>query len=739
MTFLNLALLGGLLALAIPIIIHLFHKSRIQRVRWGAMHLLEAVIRQNQRRMRIEQLILLAIRCAIPALLALAMARPVWKGVQQLLGETKTSTVLLLDNSYSMDAGRAGVSNFTIARDEATRIINDLKRGSEVQVVLMGEGGAGLIDQPTYDLARVNQALNGLTAGYGAATPPAALDFAAGVLGQMHESSRQVVMISDFQRVSFPATDDAMLGQMLDRLKKLPLAPAITFFDIGGEVKDNVAIESLDFSKLMVGVGQKVQIRANLRNFGDAPYKDLRVYFKADGKEKAVSQIALAPHAKGQVLFTHDFDTAGSHVVEVFADADALKADNTFLASIPVRDRVPVLLVNGDPNPEPLKGETDFAEIALQPYSAGRVELADLIKTTTIRADDLDAKRLTGASAVVLANVRKLNDGQLRALEDFVRNGGGLLLFPGNRIDVAWYNSAMFRDSKGVLPMAWGAMSGDLAEKSPAVGVVSQRFENPALEIFNDPRNGSLADAAVKVWFKMKATDRSMSANEPVVLARLDNGDPFLVEKPFGDGKVIVCATAADADWSNLPMRPSYLPLMQRLAVYLASTVFPPRNLDVSKPIVAFLPVADAGKDAKIVAPGGGTANVKVVKKGERGVVEYGRTQRPGLYTLTAPGGQTTHYVVNASRRESDLQKLTATEIADLAKEHGVELVRSGAEYKALDQTRRYGSELWKTLLWVLLALAFLEIFLQQRFSRVRGGSVASGRSPIARPSSPAT
>jgi hypothetical protein len=236
----------------------------------------------------------------------------------------------------------------------------------------------------------------------------------------------------------------------------------------------------------------------------------------------------------------------------------------------------------------------------------------------------------------------------------------------------------------------------------------------------------------------MKATDRSMSANEPVVLARLDNGDPFLVEKPFGDGKVIVCATAADADWSNLPMRPSYLPLMQRLAVYLASTVFPPRNLDVSKPIVAFLPVADAGKDAKIVAPGGGTANVKVVKKGERGVVEYGRTQRPGLYTLTAPGGQTTHYVVNASRRESDLQKLTATEIADLAKEHGVELVRSGAEYKALDQTRRYGSELWKTLLWVLLALAFLEIFLQQRFSRVRGGSVASGRSPIARPSSPA-
>ena len=117
-TFLNFALLGGIAALSIPIIIHLFHKSRFQIVKWGAMHLLEAVIRTNQRRIRIEQLILLAIRCAIPALLALAMARPVWVGAQKLLGNAKTSTIVLLDNSYSMEAGRAGLSNFSLARDE---------------------------------------------------------------------------------------------------------------------------------------------------------------------------------------------------------------------------------------------------------------------------------------------------------------------------------------------------------------------------------------------------------------------------------------------------------------------------------------------------------------------------------------------------------------------------------------------------------------------------------------------
>ncbi|MES2572680.1 MAG: BatA domain-containing protein [Verrucomicrobiota bacterium] len=141
MSFLNLALLGGAAAFLIPILIHLFHKSRFEVVKWGAMHLLESVIRVNQRRVRIEQLILMMVRAAIPLLLALAMARPVWSGAKKLMGETKSSTVILLDNSYSMEAGRTGVSNFSTARDEATRLISDLKRGSDVQVILMGEGG----------------------------------------------------------------------------------------------------------------------------------------------------------------------------------------------------------------------------------------------------------------------------------------------------------------------------------------------------------------------------------------------------------------------------------------------------------------------------------------------------------------------------------------------------------------------------------------------------------------------
>ncbi|MEQ1851275.1 MAG: BatA domain-containing protein, partial [Chthoniobacteraceae bacterium] len=603
MNFLNAALLGGIAALSIPIIIHLFHKSRFKVVKWGAMHLLEAVLRTNQRRIQVEQWILLAIRCAIPALLALAMARPLWQGARSLIGEARTSTVVLLDNSYSMEAGRAGTTSYGIARDETQRLINELRPGSEAQVVLMGEGGRALLDSPTYDLSRVTQLLGKTAAGFGSARIPGALDFAAANFERMHETTRQLVILTDFQRVSFPATEDAMIATALERLRKQTVPPAITFWDVGQDVKENVAIESLDFSRLMLGIGQKIQIRANLRNHGESNHRDLRVTLKVDGKDKAASQVGLGPRAAAQVLFTLDFDTAGSHVVEVSTEPDVLAADNTLLASIPVRDRVPVLLVDGAPGatPDDIKSETGYLQIALSPFAAGKVELSDLIETRTVPADGLSAKQMADAAVVVLANVRKLSAEQLKAIEDFVKNGGGLIVFPGDRTDAAWWNGPF----APLAPLPLGDVAGELKEGARGIGIASQRFENPALELFNDPRNGTMTEAAIKVWFRMRAPARTGGPLDPVVLARLDSGDPFLAEKAVGQGKVIACATAADADWSNLPARPFYLPLVQRLCVYLASTVFPPRNLAVGQQIVAFLPGAAAGKKAVLTGPDG--------------------------------------------------------------------------------------------------------------------------------------
>ena len=718
MNFLNAALVAGAAALAIPILIHLFHKSRFKVVKWGAMHLLEMVIRTNQRRVQMEQWILLAIRCAIPVLLALAMARPIWKGASRLLGDARTSTVVLLDNSYSMEASRSGTVNFALAKDNVQQLIAGMRSKSEVHVVLMGQGGRGLLDSPTYDLSRVTQVLGKTTAGFGSARIPQALDFAAGALDTMHEPVRQVVMLTDFQRVSFDPAEDKLIAAALDRMGKQALPPSVTFWDVGQEVKENIAIESLDFSRLMVGVGQKIQIRANLRNFGAANHGDLRVTLKIDGKDKAASQVALGPNSKAQVLFTQSFESPGSHVVEISTEPDALAADNAFLASIPVRDRIPVLLVDGAPGDTlgDIKSETGYLQIALSPFMAGKVEQSDLLQTRTVPVEGLTAKALAESQVVVLANIKRLGDDQLKALEDYVRTGGGLLIFPGDKTDTAWWNGAFAK----LAPLPLGGIAGDLKEGAPSMGVTSQRFEDPALELFNDPRNGSMAEAAIKVWFKLRAPEKTGGPLDPVVLARLDSGDPFLAEKPFGEGRVIACATAVDADWSNLPARPFFLPLTQRLSVYLASNVYPPRNLEIGQQLLSFLPLDTAGKKALLTGPDGIPVEVPIIKKETRGVVEFGPVFSPGLYTLVPPGGQPLHYVFNADRRESDLSRLTDEEIATMAKSHNVPLVRSLDEYRNREHQNRFGTELWKWCLWALLGFIFLELILQRWFTRRR-------------------
>jgi hypothetical protein len=716
MTFLNFILLGGISAGSVPLIIHLLNRNRFRVIKWGAMHLLESAYKLNRRRLLLEQLILLILRCAIPIVLAFCMARPVLTGSNLLVGGAKGSTVILFDNSYSMQASAGGSPNLQEARDAASKLVEELGRGSDVSVVLMAGGVSQLLDGPTFDLERVNREIGKLDASYGSATVPEAIEAASGIVGRMSHSFREIIVISDFQRVSWSDKEAPARARLGQTLKKLPLPPRLTLFPVGTEGRDNVAVESLDFSHLVFGIGQRVQVRANVRNFGEREYPELRVYFRVDGKERSAVQVSLGAGELRQVLFTHAFESAGSHVLEVEADADALKADNSLQASIPVWDKVPVLLVNGDPNSEPLKGETDYLEIALQPYGQARADLTDLISTRVIEARDLSADALSKTRVVVLANVRQLSDQQLKWLREFTQDGGGVLVFPGNRINTDWYNRILAA-SDSLLPLPLTALAGGLDETSPKARVVAQHYNHPALEFFNDPRNGTLADGEIRLWYKLG--EREAGGASPItVLAQLDSGDPFLVEKKVGEGRVILCTTPADGDWSNLPVRPFYLPLMQRLVTYLASTVFPPRNVEVGKPLGAFLPRSDSGRRAVLTDPAGNRIDLPIVTKGARGFVEFTRTQRPGLYTLTPPDGAVIHFVVNASRAESDLRTLPEAERKDVAAAMGASLVDSVKAFKQMDESRRYGKELWRILLWSVLGLLFFELLLQQYFAR---------------------
>jgi len=565
----------------------------------------------------------------------------------------------------------------------------------------------------------------------------------------MANARRDLILISDFQRSDWEPLASEAVDRIRRQLGMLPVPPALTLMQVGREIEDNVSIEGVSFSRKALGVGQDLQIRANLRNHGAKSHANARVLFRVNERQHAVSQVTLNGNATSQVLFTHQFSEPGSHVLEVeVAVDDRLKTDNRFAAAVNVLDRIPVLLVDGAPSSAPLEGETDFLSVALTPFTFGRLKLSDLIDTRTLSAREFSKESLQEARVVVLANVPQMTREQVTLVTEYVQGGGSALVFVGNRIDVDWYNRTLREPAGEFLPMRIAELQGSLNEAAESTRIVAQFFEHPALEIFNDRANGNLADAEIRRWYRLSRTsdgegedvepareieetkgqesrrpaERGLSGSDdaPLVIARLETGDPLMVERRVGAGLVVLVATSCDADWSNLPMRPSYVPLMQQLVTTMAARVTPPNNVRTGEPLVAMLPADAQGLPLSLATPDGSRHTVRPVKRGTHSAVEFHGSQQPGVYTLTGPDAQAIHFVAETSRSESELRLLDAEQLESLAEDLGADLVSSGEEFVELDRTRRHGREVWRFCFWGLMGLMCMELFLQQRFARVR-------------------
>src|SRR5580658_6617793 len=162
MAFLNpWFLLAGLIAIGIPIVIHLLNQRKFDRVVWAAMRFLKISAEQNRRRIRLEDLMLLTLRVLLVLLLALILARPTIRGVQAAawFGSSRVSGVILLDNSYSMCQSDGVTTRFDRAKRAALDVLDTFPAGSNVAVYEVSDIADPLIGQPTYDLNLARQAI----------------------------------------------------------------------------------------------------------------------------------------------------------------------------------------------------------------------------------------------------------------------------------------------------------------------------------------------------------------------------------------------------------------------------------------------------------------------------------------------------------------------------------------------------------------------------------------------------
>ena len=727
MTFLNLALLGGVLAFNVPLIIHLLSKSRYKQIDWGAMFLLEQVIRQNRRRIKLEQIIMLLVRCLIPVLLALAFAQPILSGWRNLVGDQPGAAIVLLDSSYSMQArtggsgggsggdsgSGGGLSRYEIARDQAGQLLTGMPGGSEAGVARIGGGYRPVIGTLTPQRDRLAGKLGELEADLPVADGHDALRRGVEQLSTGDAAKRDVVLISDFQRASWSRDSGAERQRLVELIESLPVKPALTLMPIGGDVGRNAAVMSVSLSADAIGVGQGFRIRAVVANTGMLDLTDLPVSLLADGLEVDRQRITLEQGGSGDVIFGHKFTSAGGHSIEVRVGPDDLPADDVYRVAVNVLGELRVLLVSDESGRPFPQNETDFLEVALQPFAAvPNAPLADLVKTTVVHSDKLDAGALEQVRVVVLANVPRLNGRQVNQLRAFVEAGGGLLVFPGDRVDTQWYNRDFYDDGAGLLPAKLTALAGvGLGFNSPA-RIRGQRHEHPALEPWNDPANGAIDTAELTNWYQLDPSRHAAS------IAELTVGSPALVQQTLGQGVVILSAVPADADWGDLPTRPMFLPLIQRLVTYAATHATPPRNVEVGRPMLARLDTMPEDSQAVWIDPKGQRIVRSVRSEAGRLLTELPDADRPGFYRLEHADGRTELFAANLPREESKLDRLSDEEIAELASSIGAQVVEDADAYKQQDELRRNGRPVWKLMWAAVLVLVFGELLLQQWFGK---------------------
>ena len=731
MIFLNSALAFGGLAFLIPIAIHLMNRSRFRTVDWGAMHLLESVIKVNHKRFQFDQLILLLIRCLIPILLAFCIARPLLTGGSTMEGNSPVSMLILLDNSYSMDVSSADGTRFEKAVQTAKQFVEATPKGSEISIIQTGGLPTPLFDRPVFDQSAVIRKLERLESGMGTSDFESSINEAISTLASMSHSRRELVVISDFQNSDWQSLQSTRGESFSQQFASMPVPPGITFLQIGQSVKENLSVDSIEFPQRAIGVGEQVNFRVNIKNHGKTPINSSKLAFNVDGRQKSISQFSIAAESSSQVLFTHQFETSGSHVVtaEALTD-DPLQSDNRFSLAVTIWESIKVVLVDGDPKSEPLKSETDFLSAALTPFTLGRSKLLDLIETETVTPNGLKNEVIESAKVIMLANVAKVSDQQQKALKNFVEKGGVLFVFPGDRLDLSWYREKLFNDSNGLIPSPFGKSKGIVDGKGSSSRIIAERFEHPSLSFFNERANGDLSGAVINRWLELSDSAVISSAESKAsVIAKLNNGDPFLMEKQVGDGVVIQMATTCDADWNDLPLQPVYVPMIQQMVSTIASRLSPPRNISTGEPAIALLPDSDASVSISILTPQEMRISMDSIllesKSEDRGdvnrrqIAKFSATQRPGVYEMALPDGNV-HFVAEASRLESELATLDRSKLETTAEAIGGTVTESADQYLSQDRLRRHGREIWKYLLAGFLAFLFLEMVLQQRFARVK-------------------
>ena len=801
MSFLEISMLFGLSLLAAPVLIHLFNRSKPKPMAWGAMRFLAAFLCTQRRRLLLEEMLLMSLRCLILAALVLAMARPFlpssptlpWPLLMALLvaaalctaatatmwsstkirrrlilfscaailitvlgamlekwrqknswftGNNNRDIVIVVDASDSMRVSVDGRSNFERAKEDAIKIVRACKPGDAVGLILAGQVPCPLVRAPLNtrnDIIAMIRHKDFQPIGSSFGTLEA-LNAAAAMLAEGQNPVKRIIVFSDQQGLGWDLQSEARwiflsgnlkaIGGLQPKLivKRYPLPPQTR----------NAAVSGVSFQKNSPLAGQAVGIEVKVLNGGEIPIEPASVTLSIDGKLVAQEPFLkeLPPGGSEIIRFEHRFEKPGRAVVTASISCDDnLPNDNQQSRVIDILELMPVLLIDGAPATKRTEGDSEYIRLALSPGNqADKTSESARLKVDTSDPDDAERLDLDKYRVIVIANPSRLPKKLGEKIMSRVKAGGGLMIVPGDRSDSSLDES--FRPNSGGPFLPAQLLERKLSEDSP-VHLSLKTFTHPALRLTADAPRSDAALAIIRAYWNLQIDKNDSSVN---VGGFLDSGAPFIAERRYGRGRVIMTAFSMGKDDSSFPRLRIFVPTMHELVYYLASGGGVDANIKAGSELLCELadgstpaPISStsaslaevSGKpiEIKVQSPLNWPAKAEILSIDNRLLIRCTETRCPGLYTILMSSPEAAkakdgkaladlQFTVLSDPAESKLARLPEDELKALNRYLDIFVPANEEEFSSATLGDTPGMEIWKPLMLSAALLMLMELGL---------------------------
>jgi hypothetical protein len=495
------------------------------------------------------------------------------------------------------------------------------------------------------------------------------------------------VLISDFQKTGWSGSEEV----------RFPEGMTVTTVSVASPNTTNLAVPSVAFARTSFSGQERITVTAGLSNKGDAALKDVPVTLTIDGHEIQTERAAVGAHASSSVAFTQ-FTLAGPNVRgTVRAGTDPMPADNSFHFVLAPSDPMSLAIVDS--------GDRDASLFLAKALSIG--------STPSFHVENAIAARVAPSAfdkrAVVILNDTMFPPGAGGGvLRRYVERGGGLLVVAGDH--TSWPQG-----ESDLLPGKLGAIVDRTGGRTGSLGYLD--YSHPVFEVFKAPRSGDFSAAHV---FRYRALQTGPADR---VLARFDDGAVAAAERKVGQGRVIVWTSTLDDSWSDIGVKPIFLPLVHQLARYLARYE-PATSWFTIGQVLDLSARAKLRADRIVVTPLGERISQSGAGEGNEGLLEL---SEQGVYEIRQAGAPTSArpeaIAVNLDPAESDLTPMDPTELvaAVTGRATAAAQAAAGGAEKPQEMTREEAERrqsLWWYLLMIGLLLLGIETAISNHLSR---------------------